>query len=251
MNDWWLSKRKGAKALVKPVVDRDIGVISFEVMEGEGPAPSASKNRCLFSEAPIEFEYIKRNGKAGRLGVAIMATITHGSQGRRHFAPTPEQVALAASATPSDPPRLELPPKALGFTVQQYGVREWQQLFTSRQMLALETFASLVSLVPLWAADDGADEEYAHTITTFLGLLFLIDDGHRIDHPTTGPCTTKDIVDALFEVTAALTELAHDPGRRLGGLGLRAKAWPRYGSEGEIFEASQTQAGPKGPNTGD
>lgn len=76
-------------------------------------------------------------------------------------------------------------------------------------------------------------------------LPFLLDDGHRIDHPTTGPCTTKDIVDALFEVTAALTELAHDPGRRLGGLGLRPKAWPRYGSEGEIFEASQRLRGRK------
>lgn len=170
VNDWWLSKRKGAKAFVRPIVHRDRGVIEFEVVNGDGPAPLASKSRCLYSGAPIDFDYIKREGQAGRLRVALMATITHGAHGRQHFSPTDENVALAASAVPTDPPRLELPPKALGFRVQQYGIREWRQLFTHRQMLALETFASLVAEVPAWVDHDGGDKDYASALTTFLGL---------------------------------------------------------------------------------
>lgn len=170
VNDWWLSKRKGAQAFIRPVVDHEGRSISFEVVEGKGTPPPASKSRCLFSEAPIGFAYIKREGLSQQLGSVLMATISHGSHGRRHFAPTPEDTATALEAQPTDPPRLELPPKALGFTVQQYGIDHWSQLFTPRQMLALETFAELVGRVPEWARADGADEEYAVALTTFLGL---------------------------------------------------------------------------------
>ncbi|MGZ4314195.1 MAG: DUF1156 domain-containing protein [Gaiellaceae bacterium] len=65
---------------------------------------------------------------------------------------------------------MELPPKALGFTVQQYGIEHWSQLFTPRQMLALETFAEAVSSVTEQAKADGADDDYAVALTTFLGL---------------------------------------------------------------------------------
>lgn len=170
VNDWWLSKRQGAKAFVRPIVDRDAPSIEFEVVEGVGSPPAPSKSRCLFSEAPINFAYIKEEGQAQRLGTRLMATITQGSHGRHHFSPTPRDVEIAEAAQPMDPPTLELPPKALGFTVQQYGIRQWSQLFTSRQMLALETFASLVSEVGEWSRSDGADEEYAVAVSTFLGL---------------------------------------------------------------------------------
>lgn len=170
VNDWWLSKRKGALAFVRPVVDREQRRITFDVVEGSSDAPPASKSRCLFSDAPIGFSYIKEEGLDQRLGTCLMATITHGPHGRHHFAPCIDDVSIADAAQPSDPPRLELPPKALGFTVQQYGIERWSQLFTARQMLALETFAETVSMVSVWAAADGADQEYAEALTTFLGL---------------------------------------------------------------------------------
>lgn len=170
VNDWWLSKRQGAKAFVRPIVDREAPSIEFEVIEGVGNPPAPSKSRCLFSDAPINFAYIKEEGQAQRLGTRLMATITQGSHGRHHFSPTASDVEIAEAAQPTDPPTLELPPKALGFTVQQYGIRQWSQLFTPRQMLALETFASLVSEVGEWSRSDGADEEYAVAVSTFLGL---------------------------------------------------------------------------------
>jgi putative DNA methylase len=170
VNDWWLSKRKEAKAFVQPIVDRTEQRIDFEVVEGDGSPPAPSKSRCLFSGAPINFAYIREEGLADRLGICLMATITHGFHGRHHFAPSPQDIVIAEAAQPTDPPRLELPHKALGFRVQQYGIRRWSQLFTPRQMLALETFASLVAEVSGWARQDGADDEYAVAVATFLGL---------------------------------------------------------------------------------
>jgi len=170
VNDWWLSKRKGAPAFVQPHVDRDRQEISFEVVEGRGVPPPPSKSRCLYSDAPIGFAYIKEEGQAQRLGTCLMATITHGAHGRHHFAPSPRDALAAERAQPVDPPRLGLPAKALGFRVQAYGISQWSELFTPRQMLALETFASLVAKVSDWARADGADETYAVTLSAFLGL---------------------------------------------------------------------------------
>ena len=170
VNDWWISKRPKTKAFVRPIVDRDARMISFEIVEGEGVPPAPSKSRCLFSDAPIGFAYIKQEGLAHRLGTCMLATITHGSHGRHHFSPSLEDITTAERAQPVDPPSLELPPKALGFTVQQYGIEQWSQLFTPRQTLALETFASLIADVSAWTRSDGGDEEYAVAVATFLGL---------------------------------------------------------------------------------
>ena len=40
-----------------------------------------------------------------------------------------------------------MPNKALGFRVQQYGMVQWRDLFTSRQLVALTTFSDLVRVV--------------------------------------------------------------------------------------------------------
>ncbi len=170
VNDWWLSKRKGLAAFVRPLVDREGKSVQFEIVNASSGAPHASKSECLFSGAPIDFSYIKEEGLHQRLGSTLMAVITNGTHGRCHFAGRASDVEVAESAQPLDPPRLALPPKALGFTVQQYGIEQWSQLFTGRQMRTLEVFADTVAAVHDWAIVDGAEEEYATAICTFLGL---------------------------------------------------------------------------------
>jgi hypothetical protein len=66
-------------------------------------------------------------------------------------------------------------------------------------------------------------------------LLFLRDDGYRVDHPTTGPCTTKDVADALMEVTMALNGLQYDPVYRFRATGPRGHPGPRPMSDEETF----------------
>ncbi|HVR31564.1 MAG TPA: hypothetical protein VMS74_02540 [Acidimicrobiia bacterium] len=67
-------------------------------------------------------------------------------------------------------------------------------------------------------------------------LLALTEYGHRVDHPSSGPTTSKDIVDALFEVTSMLTVLEHDPGELFRGVRLGARRWPHTENH-PIFEA--------------
>ena len=56
--------------------------------------------RCLMSGTPIAGDYIKAEGKAGRMGARLMAIVAEGERGRVYLSPTPEMEAVARKAKP-------------------------------------------------------------------------------------------------------------------------------------------------------
>jgi len=148
-----LSTKAGKEAYVEPVIEN--GGYRFTVKVGkpkdaEGAkrgtksGSSGSSFLCLMSGTPMPFEYLRHEAKAGRMGVRLMAIVAEGERGRVYLSPTPEMEAVALSARPSDAPETELPARALGFRVQEYGMTKWRDLFTPRQLVALTTFSDLV-----------------------------------------------------------------------------------------------------------
>jgi len=151
-----LSTKAGKEAYVEPVIEG--GSYRFTVKMGkpkdaEGAkrgtksGSSGSSFLCLMSGTPMPFEYLRPQAKAGRMGARLMALVAEGDRGRVYLSPTPEMEAIALSATPNDPPETDLPAKALGFRVQEYGMTKWRDLFTPRQLVALTTFSDLVQEV--------------------------------------------------------------------------------------------------------
>ena len=100
--------------------------------------------RCLMSDAPIPGDYIKAEGKAGRMGARLMAVVAEGDRERVYLTPTSEQEAAARKAAPEWKPDVEFFQQALGFRVGNYGMTKWSDLFTPRQLVALTTFSDLV-----------------------------------------------------------------------------------------------------------
>ena len=147
-----LSTKKGKEAYVEPVIEGR--VYRFSVKVGEPPdaqtkrgtksGSSGSSFLCLMSDVPMPFEYLRSEAKAGRMGARLMAIVAEGDRGRVYLSPTPEIEAVAFSAKPHDTPEAKLPVKALGFRIQEYGMNNWADLFTPRQLVALTTFSDLV-----------------------------------------------------------------------------------------------------------
>ena len=100
--------------------------------------------RCLMSDAPIPGDYIKAEGKAGRMDARLMAIVAEGDRGRVYLAPTPEQEAAARKAAPEWKPEGDVPARLTGGTCVPYGLTTWGDLFTPRQLVALTTFSDLV-----------------------------------------------------------------------------------------------------------
>ncbi|MBQ3452446.1 MAG: DUF1156 domain-containing protein [Selenomonadaceae bacterium] len=159
---------------VEPIVDGD--KIRFEIREGDA-APEGTVNRngarCLFCGSNVALSHVRNEGKAGRLGAQLMAIVAEGLNGRIYLAPDEHHEKIADVPKPDDFPKGDLPEKALGFSVQNYGFDEWHKLFTNRQLTALTTFSDLISEIKNQVQDDGGSKDYADAIAAY--LAFLID----------------------------------------------------------------------------
>lgn len=88
--------------------------------------------------------YVRGEGKAGRIGAQLMAVAAEGDRRRMCLARTPEHEEAADVPVPETVPDTERPEAALGFRVQGYGMTRHADLFTPRQLAALNTFSDLV-----------------------------------------------------------------------------------------------------------
>ena len=188
ISTYWLSSKKGSEAWLEPVVDKTAGTYWFEVRKGPIKDPSAiragTKNgkggfRCLFTDAPIPFDYIRSKGQRDRLGNIMVSIVAEVPRGRTYIQTSQDQVDVANSVKPQGFPQTDLPDEALGFRVQNYGIRKHWQMFTPRQLTAMVTLSDQVKEVgedvqrDASAAGLSTDEAkaYARTIVTFLALV--------------------------------------------------------------------------------
>ncbi len=150
VNSFELSKKPGRKAWIEPHVDQKTKAITYEVRTASNAAaPKGTVDRkggrCLISGIPIPFDYIRAEGKAGRMGAVLTAIITEGGGRRNYYSPTEDAESIANVAIPSNVPDTYLPEQALGFRIQAYGMTKHRDLFTPRQLVALTTFSDLVA----------------------------------------------------------------------------------------------------------
>lgn len=191
VSSFCLSAKPGREVWVHPVARSDGSGYDFIVREGERPPLVETINRrggvCLMSGTPIDFKYIRAEGKAGRMGTRLMAVVAEGSQGRIYIAATPEMARVAAEAKPSWRPDLPLPKNPRDFKTPNYGMATFGDLFSPRQLVALTTFSDLVqearakvredAIAAGWA-DDGVGLDaggsgataYADAVAVYLAL---------------------------------------------------------------------------------
>ncbi len=148
-----LSSKIGREAYVDPVIEN--GRYRFTVKMGKPTSEQAQLGTksgssgtsflCLMSGTPMPFDYVRSEAKQGRMGTRLMAVVAQSGRGRIFLPPVPEMESAANAAMPEDVPETELPAKALGFRVQEYGMTKWRDLFTPRQLVALTTLSDVAS----------------------------------------------------------------------------------------------------------
>ncbi len=152
VSTFMLSTKKGKEAYVEPVIEgRDY---RFSVKVGVPKDPEAAKAgtklarganfRCVMSGTPLSGDYIKAEGKAGRMGARLMAIVAEGDRGRVYLSPSKDQEEIAATAKPSWKPENELVGKCRD-QLPLYGMNTFGEIFTPRQLLALSTFSDLIA----------------------------------------------------------------------------------------------------------
>ena len=154
VSSFWLSKKEGKQAWIEPVIDRTNNEWRFEIRTGKpadtkvvdaGTKTGRGDFRCILAGDPIPAEYVRQQGQAGRIRDCLLAIVAEGQRGRAYLPPLENQERTARVPMPDGAPDTDLPEQALGFRVQNYGMRKHRDLFTLRQLTALVTFSDLVA----------------------------------------------------------------------------------------------------------
>lgn len=188
-----LSSKAGKEAYVQPIVEED--GYRFTVKIGKPRNPDAAKKgtklsrganfECLVSGTPITPDFIYSEANAGRMGTRMMAIVAEGDRGRVYLPPTTEMEAVARTAQPDWRPDVEMPANPRWFSPPLYGLTMYGDVFTSRQLVALETISELVQEVCVLVErdviksrnlrlavrnDDNDTDSYAAAVATYCGL---------------------------------------------------------------------------------
>ena len=191
VSNFMLSTKKGKAAWVEPIVEgRDY---RFEVRVGPPPDVEATKRgtktagsyspfRCLVSGTPMPFDYLRSEGRAGRMGARLMAIVAEGDRGRVYLPPASEHENAARETRPPWKPDVRLEGKARA-NVANYGLTTVGDLFTERQLTALTTLSDLIREVRVKAESDaiavgekmkrkagGDPVAYAEAISVYLAM---------------------------------------------------------------------------------
>ena len=193
-----LNSKDGKETWIEPILDRQAKTISYRIRHGgtkaeiaaakEGTKAGRGANfRCLMSDTAITPKHVTSAGKGGKMGQTLIAIVADAKGGRAYAAPLEQHENVAFSAKPDRKPEQRQPDNPRWFSPPAYGMETFGDLFTDRQLVALNTFSDLVhearaqieedALADRLTADDtplrdggkGA-KAYAEAVSVYLGF---------------------------------------------------------------------------------
>ena len=258
VRSWWLGKKKGKEAYVVPTVVDDTNApsgrrVKFSIGHDIAEAPSAADDGtvgrsgaiCIACGTSVDLKYIRSEGRAKRLKPELIAIVADGYRSRIYIAPSDRHVSDANVPKPTDFPSGELPVNPRDFKTPNYGMSQWADLFTNRQLVALTTFSGLVGEARAQVLRDALEaglphgdrladggngaEAYADAVSTYLGM---------------GVSRTADLLNSLVTWSNA-----RDQARNLFARQAIPMAWdfvevsPFARAAGDLSIATETMAG--------
>lgn len=147
VHSFTLSKKKENNAWIEPIYsDKHL---SFKVHHDGKPVLESTIGRkgaiCAHCQSPVEFTYIREQGKSGEMGTQLCAVVAEGKNGRIYLPIDTVQYTASCVERPENYPDALLPHNPRDFKTPNYGMTHFSDLFTPRQLTALTTFSVLVA----------------------------------------------------------------------------------------------------------
>jgi len=202
MRQYWLVKKENKKVALKPFINN--GKVEFEIVENPDFDPtkgtvSRAIATCLVCGSTVDANTTRKLFQEGKSGQRMVAVVLHhpNRQGKTYRLATEKDLGVFKEAEKYledkrkklmeewgfDPVPDEPTPEGKGrgaeraFSVRNYGLNTWGDLFNSRQKLALITFVEKVRQAYDEMLKEGYEEEYAKAVVSYLalGLSRMID----------------------------------------------------------------------------
>lgn len=153
-----LAKKKGSEAWVEPVVEN--GIISFRMhrepnISGRGKPKVAQTAvfKCPVCGEITPDAYVKECGINHQIHSQLIAIVADDGRKRLYLEPTSEQETAAMIVPPKDIPHGDLPSFPQRFSPPSFGLTDYADLFTNRQLVFITTMIKLAR-----EAQDGAEK---------------------------------------------------------------------------------------------
>lgn len=168
-----ISKKKGNEVWVEP--EYQGGRLHFKMHYGKclKGKESAKIGRSALFKCPVCGDtttdaYVKMNGKLNYMNVRLMAIVAEGKNGRVYCAPNTEHELMARVDQPDRSPNGSIPRNPRWFSPPAFGMENYTDLFTDRQLTALCTFSSMIKDVQKQVTKDAV---LAGMRNDYVGLL--------------------------------------------------------------------------------
>jgi len=201
MRQFWLAKKNKKKVALYPYVEGK--EVKFKIVgDGYEPMPKdfdpskgtvkGAKATCLVCGMTIDANKVRKLFQEGKAGQRMVAVVLHQPNKRGKFYRVANEKDLEVYRQAEEylqkkveelrkkwgiePIPDEPTPEGKGkgaeraFSVRNYGLNTWGDLFNSRQKLALITFVDKVREAYHKMVEEGYDKEYAKAVVTYLGL---------------------------------------------------------------------------------
>ncbi len=188
----WLKKKKGDNVALEMKPHPTENRMAFHVRHSTGdfnfdPAGFSQRGNsvCGRCGTTVTSDYVKAEGKAGRMGAQMMATVCVRSSAKGKVYLSPDDVELLLPDAQAIQARIEALAEETGITppdeeifagdsraffTHLYGITHFEDLFSPRQLLTTLTFAAKVRSVYVELLHQGTDAEYARVVTAYLAL---------------------------------------------------------------------------------
>ncbi len=174
MKTFQLSKKKGNEHWTRPVIARETKTISWIVQTNSDGVPKLTVDRngatCIACGNAAKLIYVREQATAGKIGEVMTGIVAEGHKKKNYVSPNDTHVQITRSVTPNWKPRQTMSDTPTLVSGRGYGITHWHQLFTERQLLALNTFSDLLPAARDKIVQDSAAEKYADAVCTFLSF---------------------------------------------------------------------------------
>lgn len=167
--------KKANQHWIKPVVDSEANTVSFVVQNHNRGVPAEATvddkvATCVACNSKSTLAYVREQSKSGFMGYQMTGIFAELDRKRVFLSPTEEQIKIAFIEKANKKPNQKMPASAYKVSGRGYGITDWHELFTERQLTALAAFGDTLPKVKKLLAEDGADAEYADAVLTYLAL---------------------------------------------------------------------------------
>jgi len=201
MRQFWLAKKKKKKVALYPYIENNevkfkiVGDEYEKMPDGFNPSKatiSRAVATCPVCGSVVDANTTRKLFREGKAGQRMVAVVLHkpGTNGKRYRVATEKDMDVFKEAEKClnekrqrlmdiwgiDPVPDEPTPEGKGrgaeraFSVRNYGLNTWGDLFNGRQKLALITFVEKVRRAYKKMMEEGYDGDYAKAVVSYLAL---------------------------------------------------------------------------------